>query len=276
MNLKLGLLAFAVLTHLACDRDGTGPDASVTERCCVRGTTKTLRLECEPGETSFVASACAVRPDAGVGEVSVMTCGDGKVDSTDECEGSGGCGSGSCINCTCQAACAVPPNPNPELLCSTNADCGEGNGECFGCKCNSVPFVLLQDAEGDASVGFDLARVNVRVQPESISFLVFPYRGARICVVEFNGSALVAQVCYFTQETVMAEFIGPTGSRLLIPNEEYGADGTGLLNVKRPIMPLAAGNSIFIYNASSEAPRQVVDRVPDKGGISVDRLLGTR
>jgi hypothetical protein len=75
----------------------------------------------------------------------------------------------------------------------------------------------------------------------------------------------------------MAELTGPTGSRLLIPGDEYSADlGLGSFGAKRSVFPLASGDSIFVYSAASAAPRVIVDRVPDKGGISVDRLLGSQ
>ncbi len=270
-------VALSLLVLASCERDEPGADAGATERCCVRGETKTLRFECEPGETAFVASACTARPDAGTTESSVVTCGDGKVDSTDECEGAAGCGQGTCINCTCLSACPAAPSPNPELLCSMNSDCPEGNGQCYACRCSSFAVALVEDAAENVPRGFDFGRISVSQESDAVAFLLRPFTAGRICVVEFTGNTLVAQICFFTEETVMAEFTGPSGSRLLTPNVDYGANlSQGLLSIKRSVLPLTAGDSLFIYNATVDAPRTIVDRVPDKGGISVDRLLGTR
>jgi hypothetical protein len=214
-----------------------------------------------------------------VAEPSVITCGDGKLDVTDECEGSSGCAVGACVNCACVAQCLAAPNPNPQLLCSANADCPEGNGQCYACRCAQNATTVLDDAVGDVAPAFDFGRLTVQFAfaSEMTIFQVLPASGERVCIVEFKGSALVAQICYFTQETPMAELTGPTGSRLLIPGDEYSADlGLGSFGAKRSVFPLASGDSIFVYSAASAAPRVIVDRVPDKGGISVDRLLGTR
>lgn len=277
MRLQALLAASCLLLLSSCDGDDPGPDAGRVERCCVRGTTKTVRLECEPGETAFVASACTAQPDAGVAEPSVITCGDGKLDPTDECEGSTGCGAGTCVNCACVSACPAAPNPNPQLLCSTNADCPEGNGQCYDCRCSLNATSIILDAAGDAAAAFDFQRLTVQfaLASESLIFQVFPAGGERICIVEFKGNALVAQVCYFTQETPMAELTSPTGSRLLIAGDEFSADlGFGSFGAKRSVLPLAPGDSLFVYNAAKNAPRVIVDRVPDKGGVSIDRLLG--
>ncbi len=277
MRLQAFLAALCLSTLASCDKNEPGVDAGQVERCCVRGSTKTLRFECEPGETAFIASACTEQPDSGVAEPSVISCGDGKLDPTDECEGSSGCSSGSCTNCACVAACPTAPVPNPQLLCSTNADCPEGNGQCFACRCAQNATVVIEDAMGDAPVDFDFQRLTVQfaVASQSTAIQVLPAAGERICMVEFRGSALVAQVCFFLEESAMAEYTSPTGSRLLIPGDEYSADlGLGVFGAKRSVLPLASGDSIFVYNAAKAAPRVIVDRVPDKGGFPVDRLLG--
>lgn len=267
-----------VSTLASCDKAEPGVDAGQVERCCVRGSTKTVRFECEAGETALARSACSTQPDAGAAMTTVVTCGDGKVDSTDECEGSSGCSTGTCINCACVGPCSPAPNPNPQLLCSANADCPEGNGQCYNCRCAQNAIALLRDPEGDAPFTDDFQRLTLTYQSssETVEFQVYPTRGERICIVEFRGNTLVAQVCYMTAGMTTAELTDAAGSRPLIPITEFGADlAIGAFGVKRTVMPLKAGDSIFIYNAASSAPKVIGDRVPDKGGISVDRLLGT-
>lgn len=277
MIVRAATFLLALFLVASCDRDESTVDAGATERCCVRGQTKTLRLVCEAGETQFVASACTAQPDAGLVEPTVITCGDGKVDPTDECEGAEDCSSGSCVNCGCLSDCPAAPTPNPQLLCTADTECPPGNGRCYACRCSTTPGILLEDAENDALRSFDLTGLTITAQMMGTGLLVTPRTAGRVCVVEFNGNALVAQICYFSRETVMAEFTGPSGSRLLTPDEEYGVVGSlGLLTAARSVLPLMPGDSLFVYTAAEDAPRVIIDRVPDKGGVSVDRLLGMR
>jgi hypothetical protein len=243
------------------------------------GATRTLRFECEPGETAFIPSACSVVPDAGVVESSVVTCGNGMLEPTDECEGMVGCGTGSCVNCSCIDTCPAPPNPNPELLCMSQRDCPEFNGQCFACRCSESPATTLADPTGDAPSDADIARVSLLVSSDALLVdLRFgaglrPYLGDRVCIVEYSGAGLVAEICYFVDENVKAELKTRAGSRLLT-TDEYGARFNEGVSAKRSVLPLASGNSIFIYSRTAGST-SISDRVPDRGGVSVDRLLGT-
>lgn len=280
MGLKTIVLCVSVLVLASCERDQPGPDAGVIERCCVREETKTIRLECEPGEMVLVASACTASPDAGVAASPLVTCGDGKLDPTDECEGATGCPGGSCVNCACVQTCPAVPEPNPELLCVQNEDCPEFNGQCYGCRCSEEPFLLMDDPTGDGPPVLDLARMSIGISDESVVLVprfgaqLTPFVGQWVCVVEYTGAQLVAEVCFFMRDNLEAELRTTAGVRRLMPTE-YGAMLGVFIAVKRAALPLAPGHSVFTYTRTN-ASSAIVDRLPDKGGVSVDRLLGTR
>jgi hypothetical protein len=280
-SVKAGVFALVLTLVAGCDQNSPGPDAGATERCCVRADTRTIRLSCEEGETSEPPSSCSVKADAGVIAQSVVTCGNGRLDPTDECEGMTGCADGACVNCACVVGCPAAPTPNPTLLCSRNEDCPEGNGECYACRCSIRPAVALTDSAGDAPAEIDLINVSLAIDGDSFSVLprfgpqLVPFLGQRLCLVEYTQAELVAEVCYFVQDNLKAELRTAAGVRLLAPATEYGGQFGGSVSVKRAVFPLAPGHAVFICTRTEASPA-IVDRSPDKGGIAVDRLLGTR
>jgi hypothetical protein len=279
-QMKGGFFALFLVLVASCDKEGATPDAGAGELCCVRGTTRTLREACEPAETAEAASSCAARPDAGVTRPSVVTCGDGRLDLTDECDGASGCSDGECVNCACVLGCPAAPSPNPDLLCARNEDCPEGNGLCYACRCSARPAATLTDPAGDAPPDIDMTTVSLGVEGDGVSVSPrfgtqgTPFLGQRVCLVEYTQAELVAEVCFFVQGNLKAELRTAAGVRPLATTEFGGMFGS-FIGVKRSVFPLAAGHAVFVYTRT-ETSAAIADRFPDKGGISVDRLLGTR
>lgn len=131
-----------------------------------------------------------------------------------------------------------------------------------------------------APADIDLASVSISVDGNSFGGSPrfgaqgTPFIGQRLCLVEYSQAELVAEVCYFVQDNLRAELRTAAGVRPLAPASEYGGQFGGFVSVKRAVFPLAPGHAVFIYTRT-ETSAAIVDRFPDRGGISVDRLLGT-